>query len=171
MFPFVVSCSIITGSICGVASPPAMVGLANIIEKIVAYKIFFMFYSIQGRNIIIHHMCDIFKIGKSEMGVDRTDFIVWGVKLPYDEWKTLDTDDQTKDKITDGLMGFDAIIDGMNGKYIVIGKIIKTSDDYTGFDFFVFENVSFPDILPSINIFFPNLDLMDFKLMIFSHFS
>lgn len=68
------------------------------------------------------------------MGVGRTDYLVWGVKLDpksigniYDRFEAEICGDPGK--------RFDMVYDGMSGKYAVAGKVIAKSDPYEGLDF------------------------------------
>jgi hypothetical protein len=74
------------------------------------------------------------------MGVDRTDYIVYGWKLPYD-FKDANGDeiDWYDDKFLPYLEGHEGIKhtlipDGMCGKYCVFGEIIDFDND-DGWDF------------------------------------
>lgn len=66
------------------------------------------------------------------MGVDRTDYLIYGVKI--------DPDLVDYDKHEDLINGaptapFDLVYDGMSGQYAVAGKIIARSDPYEGLEF------------------------------------
>lgn len=77
------------------------------------------------------------------MGVDRTDYIVFGWKLPY---KMNDPDGKVIDDVWDipkyeKLVGgdddgFQWVQDGMCGNYSVFGKVIESGgDQWEGWDF------------------------------------
>jgi hypothetical protein len=105
------------------------------------------------------------------MGVYRTDYLFYGVKI--------DPDKVDWDKHEDLICGapdaaFDMVYDGMNGKYAVAGKIIAKSD---GYDEFGFTEIT-PDLLPAdpadlmakiTEQFGPQADAP--KLFLFSHFA
>ena len=65
------------------------------------------------------------------MGVDRTDYLMFGVDVGYDAF-----DWDKHEKEVEGAPGarFDVICDGMSGEYCVAGKIIAASDQYDGFE-------------------------------------
>lgn len=66
------------------------------------------------------------------MGVDRTDYLMFGIKLDYDA-----VDYDRHEAMIEGQPGapFDIILDGMGGKYSVVGKVIAKSDPYDGIEF------------------------------------
>lgn len=76
------------------------------------------------------------------MGVRRTDYVVLGSKFDYKEFKRLINGDLDGDGIEEyednpysekigGKKGITFISDGMNGEYVVIGKVlIKSSQEY-----------------------------------------
>lgn len=92
------------------------------------------------------------------MGVDRTDYIIYGWKLPYDLKNSNDEKiDLWEDKFRSMIEGhkgeeFILISDGMCGKYNVFGLRINHcgDEDGNGWDF--------------INLDFKNLDLNDEKV-------
>ena len=65
------------------------------------------------------------------MGVNRTDYLMFGVDVGYDafDWDKHEAE-------VEGSMGarFDIVFDGMSGQYCVAGKIIAASDEYAGFE-------------------------------------
>lgn len=65
------------------------------------------------------------------MGVDRTDYLMFGVDVGYDafDWERHEAEMEGRPD-----RRFDIIYDGMSGKYCVAGKIIATSDRYDGFE-------------------------------------
>ena len=80
------------------------------------------------------------------MGVEKTHYIMMGVKLPFnitDRDNLLDDGDYEKyekyedngyeEKITEHC-GLTMVSDGMNGKYVFIGKVVKKGLDYDGFE-------------------------------------
>lgn len=84
------------------------------------------------------------------MGVDRTDYIVYGYKLPYElknENGKIDLWDDKFLPMIEGHQGeeFTLISDGMSGQYNVFGLRIESGGDkYEGWDF--------------VNLDFKNLD-------------
>ena len=116
------------------------------------------------------------------MGVDRTDYIVYGYKLPYEmsnKKGPIDFWDENFEPTREGHEGeeFTLIIDGMCGRYSAFGLLIESGGDkYEGWDF--------------VNLDFKNFDAEKVKakyrevfeldedepvaepyLFIFSHFS
>lgn len=77
------------------------------------------------------------------MGVDRTDYIIYGWKLPYNlndpDGKPIDDfwDGGKYEKLVDGDDdGFQLITDGMCGNYCVFGKVIESGgDQWEGWNF------------------------------------
>lgn len=74
------------------------------------------------------------------MGVDRTDYIVYGYKLPPDlknEKGKIDFWDDKFLPMIEGHPGEEFIIvnDGMMGEYTIFGIKIKSADEDTGWDF------------------------------------
>lgn len=75
------------------------------------------------------------------MGVDRTDYIVYGWKLPYDmKDKNGQEIDFWDDKFLPMIEGWPEeelalVRDGMCGQYVVFGLMIKHADEYKGWDF------------------------------------
>ena len=80
------------------------------------------------------------------MGVQRTDYIVYGWKLPYDiklaSGEELDAVDFWENEellsMRQGRPGekYFLITDGMNGNYAVFGRKISSFDEYEGIDFY-----------------------------------
>lgn len=70
------------------------------------------------------------------MSVRRNDYVVVGVKLPWsdDVYGLLENDHYDngyKPEITEH-NGLTMIADGMDGKYIIVGKVLAKSMDYDG---------------------------------------
>lgn len=65
------------------------------------------------------------------MGVDRTDYLMFGVDIGPDAFERDDFEAEI-----DGAPNrrFDVVYDGMCGKYALAGKIIAVSDPYEGFE-------------------------------------
>lgn len=107
------------------------------------------------------------------MGVDRTDYLMFGVKLDYD---VFDWDKHEVEAEGGPDAAFDLVQDGMGGKYVVAGKIIARSDPYEGIEFREIATSDLPQDVPllartvSDKMGVP-LAPSDFKLFLFSHFS
>jgi hypothetical protein len=117
------------------------------------------------------------------MGVDRTDYIVYGWKLPY---KLNDPDgnpienfwDIPKyEKLVDGGDddGFQILEDGMAGTYCVFGKVIESGgDQWEGWDFVELEidNMDKHKAIGKLVEHFqtPTVGWPEPKLFLFSHF-
>ena len=105
------------------------------------------------------------------MGVDRTDYLMFGVQLPADlEPDALEAE-------IDGAPGrrFDAVFDGMCGKYFLAGKIIATSDPYEGFELATIDPknlaIDRTDLAEKISAACGKpVSRDDFRLLLFSHF-
>ena len=111
------------------------------------------------------------------MGVYRSDYVVIGLKLDYDEEKK-----RLGSKgfealyygVTDSpYPGLVAIVDGMGGEYVVVGKILATAEDRDGFDFLSLE---FGEELNALRATAKDLLAkagydVEPKLFVFSHFS
>lgn len=79
--------------------------------------------------------------GNKLMGVDRTDYIVYGWKLPFKYFDEKGIDIWEDKKFLPYIEGWKdekycIIQDGMSGKYTVFGKLITSAADYEGFNFF-----------------------------------
>lgn len=65
------------------------------------------------------------------MGVDRTDYLMFGTDVGYDafDWEKHELE-------SEGAPGarFDVVCDGMSGKYCIAGKIIAKSHPYDGLE-------------------------------------
>ncbi len=75
------------------------------------------------------------------MGVDRNDYLIYGWKLPYeiknDKDDVLDLWDDKYSPHMDGSEENELRIvsDGMSGKWTVVGIVLASSDEYSGFEF------------------------------------
>jgi len=76
------------------------------------------------------------------MGVDRTDYVVIGYKLPHTfdnvvTGKSIDWWDETFLPYIEGHKGIDCqiILDWMMGDYAVFGKVLQRAYEDTGFEF------------------------------------
>lgn len=108
------------------------------------------------------------------MGVDRSDYLMWGVDVGPNafDWDKHEAE-------MEGRTGakFSIIYDGMSGMYCIAGKMLASSDEYEGFgmvkitpDVLDFDKKS---VVDAVIEKFPNLgiDEDDFSLMLFTHFS
>lgn len=77
------------------------------------------------------------------MSVNRTDYLMYGVKLAYD---AIEVHDDKYLPMVEGHQDapYNIIADGMGGDYLVAGKIIAESDPYDGM---VFTEIT-EDLLP-----------------------
>lgn len=104
------------------------------------------------------------------MGVDRTDYLMWGAKV--------DPDDVSKryDELEPEMYGedgrrFDLVYDGMGGKYAVAGKVIAQSGKYDGLEFCEISQADAgwsPEVVAAVRAVFP--DAQAFALYLFSHY-
>jgi len=114
------------------------------------------------------------------MGVDRSDYIIYGWKLPYkildNEGKEIDLYDEKFESMMCGFEGEDyaLICDGMCGSYNVFGLNVQSSDEeYEGWDFVDIDIKKFDDdkIITKFIEVFGFEPQTEPKLFIFSHFS
>jgi len=104
------------------------------------------------------------------MGVDRTDYLFYGLDVGYDN-----VDYDRDEDVINGVPNapFDMVYDGMSGKYAMAGKVIAKSDRYDGLNF---QEIS-PDMLPDVSGLKDQVEERfgpqdkPFKLYLFSHFS
>lgn len=116
------------------------------------------------------------------MVVDRTDYIVYGYKLPYELKNENGKIDLLDDKFLPMIEGhqgeeFTLVSDGMSGQYIVFGMRIKScGDKYEGWDFvhLDFKNLDAEKVKSKYREVFELKEdhpIADPYLFIFSHFS
>lgn len=104
------------------------------------------------------------------MGVDRTDYLMWGAKIDPDAVRDNYEDFEAE---IDGAPGrrFDLIYDGMSGKYAIAGTIVAKSDPYEGLEFQEVdptgELIARPDFFFAVQEAFPGAGT--FKLYLFTH--
>lgn len=111
------------------------------------------------------------------MGVDRTDYIVYGWKLPYKIEGKNGPIDMWSDKflpMIEGHPGEKYFIcnDGMCAKYNVFGVLVDTSDDYEGW---LFQELTIPkvdvtDLKNRYTDIFESEPQVEPTLFIFSHY-
>lgn len=108
------------------------------------------------------------------MGVDRTDYLMFGVDVGYDafDWDKHEAEAEGRPDAR-----FDIVFDGMSGKYCVAGRIIAVSDRYEGFeDRTIVEpraiEVGADDLAQKISEAFEKpVAASDLRVMLFSHYS
>jgi hypothetical protein len=106
------------------------------------------------------------------MSVDRTDYVIYGVNVGYDN---VSWDDFEAELSGSPDARFDIIRDGMNGEYAWAGKILARGDQYEGFgngmDLSPHDESQIVAMWEVIQAF-PDLKLgmNDFKLYAVSHF-
>jgi hypothetical protein len=115
------------------------------------------------------------------MGVDKTDYIMFGYKLDYEmEDPKGGKIDWYSDKFLPMIKGrkgeeYSLIIDGMNGDYVVFGKILLEGNEYEGFDFKEFDvsKINSESVKRRLQELFEDYrEVTDEpKLFAFSHFS
>lgn len=67
------------------------------------------------------------------MGVDRSDWIVIGVNIGMENYKDDNYDFYDKYDQQDKLGDMTFLIDGMSGKYFIVGEVLLKGDYYDGF--------------------------------------
>ena len=116
------------------------------------------------------------------MGVERTDYIVYGWKLPYDiklaSGKKLDDEIWENEELRSMMEGrpgekYFLITDGMNGNYAVFGKLISSFEEYEGINFhkICLEDFNYDsDMLCKYQEIFGEVPSENSSYLIFSHF-
>lgn len=104
------------------------------------------------------------------MGVDRTDYLMWGAKV--DPFEVASRYDELEAEL-DGAQNkrFDLVYDGMSGEYAIAGRIIAKSDPYEGLglqEVATFHMIGDAKAQEAVTAAFPAAE--DFKLYLFSHF-
>lgn len=107
------------------------------------------------------------------MGVDRTDYLMFGVDVGYD---ACDYDNFEAEICGEPNRRFDVVYDSMSGKYALAGKIIATSDPYEGFEMATIDpqniDVDRPALAAKVSeAFGRTIPADDFKLILFTHYS
>ena len=115
------------------------------------------------------------------MSVYRTDYIVYGYKLPYELKNEKGKIDLCSDKFLPMIEGhqdeqFSFISDGMCSDYNVFGIVIKSVSEYEGWDFvnLDFKNLDAEKVKSKYREVFDlkeDVPIADPYLFIFSHFS
>jgi hypothetical protein len=107
------------------------------------------------------------------MGVDRTDYLMFGVDVGYDafDWERHDAESQGAPNAK-----FDIVYDGMCGKYCIAGKIIAESEPYDGLTMTKIDpadlGIDRDELAAKLSDAFERrIEPKDFSLMLFSHFS
>lgn len=107
------------------------------------------------------------------MGVDRTDYLMFGTDVGCDafDWDKHEAEVEGRPDAR-----FDIVYDGMCGKYCIAGKIIATSDAYEGFERAVIRpemiDVDRTSLAEKLSDAFGKaVSADDLELVLFSHFS
>ena len=67
------------------------------------------------------------------MGVEREDYIVIGANIGYDRYDDDRYEDYDVYRCIKEVGEMTYVIDGMSGKYFIVGEVVKHADDYDGF--------------------------------------
>lgn len=107
------------------------------------------------------------------MGVDRTDYLMYGADLGA---KAFDWDKHEAELEGAPNRRFDIVYDGMSGRYCIAGKIIAKGDPYDGIEMVKIDpeklDVDRAALAASVSdAFGRTLSASDFSLILFSHFS
>lgn len=114
------------------------------------------------------------------MGVDRTDFIMYGWKMPYKLYdqngEKINLHDEKFESMICGFPGeeFTFISDGMCGEYNVFGYSVNVGGDkYEGWEYTEIDVKTFDDqkLIDKYVELFGNQPATEPRLFIFSHFS
>lgn len=114
------------------------------------------------------------------MGVDRSDYIIYGWKMPYEILDAQGNEiDLWNEKFESVMCGFKEekyalISDGITGDYNVFGlSVLKCNDEYDGWDFVDIDIKKFDEdeIIEKFIELFGFEPKTNPKLFIFSHFS
>jgi hypothetical protein len=107
------------------------------------------------------------------MGVDRTDYLMWGVDVGAEGF---DYDKHEAEICGEPGARFDIVYDGMSGEYCIAGKIIAVSDPYEGFEATKIDPSKLDvdrDALATVvsEAFGRTFAPSEFSLVLFTHFS
>jgi len=82
------------------------------------------------------------------MGVDRSDYLVYGWKFPYDRCIIDTYYDEGFDEKIENQNEYVLVTDGMLGEYVVFGKLLSYADGYDGWEFIDLNDYmqKYPDI-------------------------
>lgn len=107
------------------------------------------------------------------MGVDRTDYLMFGADVGYDafDWDKHEAEAEGRPE-----RRFDLVLDGMCGKYCIAGKIIARSDPAEGLEMVKIDpgtlGIDRTALAMAVtDAFGRKLTADDFSLILFSHFS
>lgn len=107
------------------------------------------------------------------MGVDRTDYLMYGTDVGADafDWEKHEAEIEGRPDAR-----FDIVYDGMSGGYCIAGKVIAKSDAYEGFELAKIDAnklaVDRAALAATVSdAFGKDLSADDFSLILFSHFS
>ena len=82
------------------------------------------------------------------MGVQSNQYLIYGAKLNYEDYKGEEWYEKFEpfmDSAFDEVMnpgGLTCLFDGMNGNYIIIGRVIKKSTNLNSIEYFKFTDVN-----------------------------
>ena len=103
------------------------------------------------------------------MGVDRTDYLMFGAKVDVD-FVQKNYDDLVSEIEGRETARFDVVYDGMTGEYAIAGFIIAFSDPDDGFDMKRIDTVTYDRdaVIAAVTAAFGNVD--GFGVYLFSHY-
>ncbi len=112
------------------------------------------------------------------MGIDRTDYIMYGWKLPYDlrnkRGEKIDTYSEKLLPYIEGHKGIEySLVEGMSCEYKAFGKVIEQGGDkYEGWDFVKldFKNLDPVEVKDKFKELFDIDEIEDPTLFIFSNY-
>lgn len=107
------------------------------------------------------------------MGVDRTDYLMFGADMGAQDFNLDDFEPEVEGA---PVRRFDIVYDGMCGKYCLAGKIIAKSDPYEGIEMVKIDpaklDVDRTELAAKVSDAFGRpVSADDFSLILFSHFS
>jgi hypothetical protein len=107
------------------------------------------------------------------MGVDRTDYLMFGAKIDPDKVSAR-YDELEPEMCGEPGKRFDLIYDGMSGKYAYAGKVVVKSDPYDGIEYHEVKMADMPDDPAALAAAIKDATgepvvESDFKLILFTH--
>ncbi len=98
---------------------------------------------------------------RCDMGVERTHYVIVGVRFKYDDVAERPDFEELQDEMEDNgykveiteKNGLTMVSDGMNGEYVVIGRVLAKAIDSDGLDFTICEccEASRQDIMHAVH--------------------
>lgn len=82
----------------------------------------------------------IIKIGANTMGVEANTYVLYGAKLPFDQYGSEEWYEKFEPyldsafKEVDATLPLNVVFDGMNGLYVFVGKVLARTDFYGDVD-------------------------------------